>query len=93
MNVLQLVNKALVVANVVIVVARLPEPVSIADQPSRHALLESLDSLCQVGDFRFTDEQMYVFGHHHIPVNTQLVSTSHLLQCKLERAPRYVVVQ
>src|SRR5438105_14751653 len=72
--------------DVEIVVARLPERLGRPQgKPSCHALLQRLHSLCQRATFRFTHQQMHMFGHDHVTVDAELILLAHPFQRGEER--------
>jgi hypothetical protein len=72
MNVPKLFDKLPFAPNVEIVITRLPERIfrSQGETP-RHSLLQGLQGLRQSVPFRFVQEEMDVFRHHHVTVDAQ----------------------
>ena len=83
-NVLQLVPETLGRADVVIVIALLPEVLRACDQPSRYSLLQRFQSLGQRPALRFAEQQVDVLRHHDVAVDAQTEVASHAFQRRLE---------
>lgn len=71
MDVVELLYELLMIANFEIVVALLPEVVSVSDQTPRHSLLQRLEGVRQCGPFGLADKQMDMFRHHDVSVDTK----------------------
>jgi hypothetical protein len=88
MNVTQLLNKLLPVANIEIVVPILPEMRAFAGQPPRNALLQTLQHNCKRRALGFAEQQVYVLQHHDVAKDTEMVHPSHAFKSRFEGAGR-----
>jgi len=85
MNVVQLLDKLIVIANVEIVVALLPEMLSLANQSARDSLLQRLDRVGESVLPRFAKQQVNVFGHDHISVDAKFEAEAHSPRARPQR--------
>ena len=84
MNVAQLLDKLLIMADVEAVVAFLPKMLCVSDEPARDPLLQRLDGMCDRFALRLADQQMNVFGHDHIAEYAQPETAPDALQRRLK---------
>jgi hypothetical protein len=87
-DVAKLFDELPIVANVEIVVPLLPEVLGIADQSSRHSLLQRLERFRERRTLRFADEQMNVLRHHNIAVDAKPETSPDAFERGLERTLR-----
>ena len=85
MQVAQFNRELAVISHVAVVVSLLPEAPrflwgSAASQPLGERQLQVVNSLGQFGAGRLTQEQVNMLGHHHVSVNAQFETTTHVLQ-------------
>ena len=80
MNVSQLLKKLVVIVDIEIVIALLPEMFRFADEPSRDALLERLDRVGEGAALRLAEQQMNVLGHDDVSEDAHFVSTPDTFQ-------------
>lgn len=87
MDVMELLHKLFTITNVEIVVALLPEMVSVADQAARDSLLQRLQGIGQSVALRLAEQKMNVFRHDDVAVNTEAEVAAHSLQGVLKNLP------
>ncbi len=85
MHVPQLLNMLAFAPNIEIVEALLPDALingvtSFSVDESREAFLHHFHDHRRIADLGLCDQQMEVFGHHHVSVDNEAVSKSRLLQ-------------
>jgi len=91
MDVTQLLNKLLPVANIEIVVPILPEMRAFAGQPPRNALLQTLQYNCKRSALGFAEQQVYVLQHYDVAKDAEMVHPSHAFKSRFEGAGRLAV--
>ena len=82
MDVAQLLDKLLIIADVEVVVAFLPRMLCVSDEPARDPLLQRLDGMCDRFALRLAHQQMNVFGHDHIAEYAQPETASDALKSR-----------
>jgi hypothetical protein len=84
MDIAQLFNMLVVVANVEVIISRLPEMQRVADQSSGYSLLQGFDCVGECASLRLSEKKMNVLGHHDIAIHAQLVVLTNAFECDLE---------
>ena len=74
MNITQRLGKLIVVADVDIVIAPLPEALCFPDQAARDALLERFDRDGERVSVRLAHQEMDMFGHDDVSEHPQAIS-------------------
>jgi hypothetical protein len=83
-DITQLFNMLLIVANVEVIISRLPEMQRVADQSTLYSLLQRFDCVGQCVSLRFAEKEMNVLGHDDIAINAQLVALSNAFERDFE---------
>jgi len=87
MNVSKFFHELRFIPNIEIVVALLPEMLSLADQSPRYSLFQRLYRVGESLLARLAEQQVNVFGHDHITVDAKFETEAHPLQRGLKNLP------
>jgi hypothetical protein len=84
MDVMELLHELLMIANVEIVVALLPEMIGVSNQTPRYALLQGFEGIRQGVPFRFADQKVDVFRHDNVSIDAHAETAAHALKRALK---------
>lgn len=93
MDVSQLFNMLRVTPDIEIVIAFLPEVFGVANQSSRHTLLQRLDCVRKHPALRLAEQQMDMIGHDYVAIHAHLELAAHSLQRPFKRALRRCILE
>jgi hypothetical protein len=87
MDISQFLDKLVVVPNIEVVVALLPEMFCPANEPSRNPLLERPNRIGKRALYRLAEQQMHVIRHDDIPEHAQSITAPYALERSFESQP------
>jgi len=91
MDVMELLQELLMIANVEIVVALLPEMIGVSNQTPRYALLQGFEGIRQGVPFRLADQKMDVFRHDNVSIDAHAETAAHALKRALKHLSARVI--
>jgi hypothetical protein len=91
MDVMELLQELLMIANVEIVVALLPEMIGVSNQTPRYALLQGFEGIRQGVPFRLAYQKVDVFRHDNVSIDAHAETAAHALKSALKHLSTRVI--